>query len=92
MPNTFSPNHDGANDVFYPRGTGIFKIKSFKVFNRWGQMVFSKNEMSANNPQYGWDGTLNDALLPADVYVYMIEVVCSNNITLPIKGNITLVR
>lgn len=92
IPNTFSPNHDGANDVFYPRGTGIFKIKSFKIFNRWGQMVFSKNEMSANNPQYGWDGTLNDALLPADVYVYMIEVVCSNNITLPIKGNITLVR
>ena len=92
IPNTFSPNHDGANDVFYPRGTGLYSIRSFKIFNRWGQMVFSKGEISANDPQYGWDGTLNGALLPADVYVYMVEVVCSNNTALPIKGNITLVR
>jgi gliding motility-associated-like protein len=92
IPNTFSPNNDGANDVFYPRGTGLYKIKSFKIFNRWGQIVFSKGEMSANDPQYGWNGTLNGVLLQADVYVYLVEVVCSNNTTLPIKGNITLIR
>ena len=92
IPNTFSPNNDGVNDVFYPRGTGLYNINSFKVFNRWGQMVFSKGHISANDPQYGWDGTLNGVLLPADVYVYTMEVVCSNNITLPVRGNITLIR
>lgn len=92
IPNTFSPNNDGSNDVFYPRGTGLYNIKSFKIFNRWGQVVFSKGQMSANDPQYGWDGTLNGAILPSDVYVYIVEVVCSNNVTLPIKGNVTLIR
>lgn len=92
IPNTFSPNHDGANDVFYPRGTGLYNIKSFKIFNRWGQTVFSKNAISPNDPLYGWDGTLNGVLLQADVYVYIMEVVCSNNTTLPIKGNVTLIR
>lgn len=92
IPNTFSPNNDGANDIFYPRGTGLYSIKSFKIFNRWGQVVFSRGEMSANDPQYGWDGTLNSVSLPPDVYVYMVEVICSNNTTLPVKGNVTLIR
>lgn len=92
MPNTFSPNHDGSNDVFYPRGTGLYSIKSFKIFNRWGQIVFAKGGMNANDPQSGWDGTLNGSPLQPDVYVYILEVICSNNVTLPIKGNITLVR
>lgn len=92
VPNTFSPNHDGSNDVFYPRGTGLYTIKSFKIFNRWGQMVFSRNGINANDPQFGWDGTFNGALLQPDVYVYTMEVLCSNNVTLPVKGNVTLVR
>ncbi len=37
IPNTFSPNSDGSNDIFYVRGTGLFRIKSFRVFNRWGE-------------------------------------------------------
>ena len=92
VPNTFSPNHDGSNDVFYPRGTGLYTIKSFKIFNRWGQVVFSKNGISANDPQVGWDGTLNGAILQPDVYVYTLEVICQNNNILPIKGNVTLIR
>ena len=92
IPNTFSPNHDGINDVFYPRGTGLFTIKSLKIFNRWGQIIFARSNINANDPQFGWDGTLNGSLLQADVYVYMAEVICENNITIPIQGNITLVR
>lgn len=92
MPNTFSPNNDGSNDIFYPRGTGLYTIKSFKIFNRWGQMVFSENGINANDPQYGWDGTFNGVLLQPDVYVYILEVVCTNNVILPIKGNVTLIK
>jgi gliding motility-associated-like protein len=56
IPNTFSPNGDGVNEIFYPRGTGLFKIKNFKIFNRWGELMFEKNSFDANNPTYGWDG------------------------------------
>jgi gliding motility-associated-like protein len=92
IPNTFSPNGDGANDIFYPRGSGLYKILTFKVFNRWGQLVFQKNGIGANNPADGWDGTLNGAPLQSDVYVYLVEVECSTGVIFPFKGNVSLIR
>lgn len=92
IPNTFSPNNDGMNDVFYPRGNGLFKIKSFRVFNRWGQVVFEKTNTTPNNATDGWDGKINGKPLNSDVYVYIIEVLCANNMVIPFKGNITLIR
>jgi gliding motility-associated-like protein len=59
IPNTFSPNSDGSNDLFYPRGRGIQKIRVFKIFNRWGQMVFLKENFFANDLNAAWDGTKN---------------------------------
>jgi gliding motility-associated-like protein len=92
VPNTFSPNGDGANDIFYPRGSGVFKILNLKVFNRWGQIVFEKSNFNANDASAGWDGTLKGKQLPPDVFVYMLQVVCDNNSTLTFKGNIALIR
>lgn len=54
IPNTFSPNGDGSNEIFYPRGNGIFKIKNLRVFNRWGEVVFQKENFNANDPSNGW--------------------------------------
>lgn len=92
VPNTFSPNGDGVNDVFYARGTGLYNIKSFRVFNRWGQLVFERLNTGANNPAEGWDGTFKGQKQQSDVYVYIIEVLCNNNTIVPVKGNITLVK
>jgi len=92
VPNTFSPNGDGMNDVFYPRGTGLFRIKSMKLFNRWGQMVFQKNDIKANDVNAGWNGTLSGQPLSSDVYVYIIEVLCDNNSSMILKGDVTLLR
>jgi len=92
VPNTFSPNGDGANDIFYPRGTGLFKILDLKVFNRWGQVVFEKANFNANDASAGWDGTFKGKQLAPDVFVYMLQVVCDNNSTLTFKGNIALIR
>jgi len=92
VPNTFSPNADGMNDVFYPRGSGVFTIKSFKVFNRWGQIVYEKTNMSANNASEGWNGIVNGQKASPDVYVYIMEVVCENNEVFPFKGDISLIR
>lgn len=92
IPNTFSPNGDGMNDVFYIRGSGLFNVLSFRVFNRWGQLVYQKNGGGANNPIDGWDGNLNGLPLQPDVYVYLIDVVCANNTIFPFKGNVSLIR
>jgi len=92
MPNTFSPNGDGMNDKYYPRGKGLFTIKSLRIFSRWGNVVFQKNNFQANNEAYGWDGKYDGKLLTPDVYVYIIEVLCDNGALITSKGNITLLR
>jgi gliding motility-associated-like protein len=94
IPNTFSPNGDGVNDVFAPRGVGLARVNSMRIFNRWGQMVFERMNFMANDrtPTGGWDGTYKGKPASADVYVYIIEFVCENNAIVPVKGNVALVR
>ena len=92
IPNTFSPNGDGSNDVFYPRGTGLFTIKQARIFNRWGEEVFARYSFKANDANLGWDGTFKGQKMSTDVYVYMIEIQCDNNSTLTYKGNIALIK
>jgi gliding motility-associated-like protein len=92
IPNTFSPNNDGVNDVFYPRGKGLYNIQSMRIFNRWGQLIFERKDFPANTASSGWDGTSNGRPAPADVYVYIIEVVCNNAQVIALHGDVTLVR
>lgn len=92
IPNTFSPNGDGMNDYFYPRGKGLFTIKSFKIFSRWGILVFEKNNFSPNQQTYGWDGKYKGNALQPDVYVYLVDVLCDNGTIISSKGNVTLLR
>jgi gliding motility-associated-like protein len=92
IPNTFSPNGDGNNEVFYPRGTGLFQIKSFRIFNRWGELMFEKKGFAANDASNGWDGTYKGVKLNPDVFVYTIEIFCDNGSMLTFKGNIALIK
>ena len=92
IPNTFSPNGDGMNDLFYPRGTGLFNVKTFRIFNRWGQLVFERYNVLPNNATDGWNGTYNGKSLQSDVYVYMMEILCENGNVIPVKGNVTLLK
>jgi gliding motility-associated-like protein len=92
IPNTFSPNNDGQNDVFYVRGRGIERIQSIRIFNRWGQPVFEKRDFMANDKSSGWDGTLKGKPADQDVYVYVIEVICENATIIPFRGNVALIR
>ena len=92
IPNTFSPNGSGTNDIFYPRGSGLFKIKLLRIFNRWGEVVFEKMNFLPNDPTAGWDGTVKGQKLNSDVYVYTAELLCDNNTSLIVNGNIALLR
>jgi gliding motility-associated-like protein len=92
LPNTFSPNGDGANDVFFPMGKGIAHIKNFRVFDRWGEMVFEQYAFQANDRSKGWDGKIKGTLAAPEVYVYVIQVICANGEQLTFKGDVTLIR
>ncbi|MBK8610239.1 MAG: PKD domain-containing protein [Chitinophagaceae bacterium] len=92
IPNTFSPNGSGQNDLFYPRGSGIFKIKLLRIFNRWGEVVFERVNFSPNDANAGWDGTVQGRKVNSDVYVYTAEILCENNTSIILNGNVALLR
>jgi gliding motility-associated-like protein len=87
LPNTFTPNSDGLNDMFYVRGTGLSNIKLFRIYNRWGEMVFESPDINI-----GWDGTYNGTPVNSGVYVYYLEAVCLNGDNALIRGNVTVLR
>ena len=93
VPNTFTPNGDGQDDIFYPRcGTGIKLIKTFMVYNRWGEQMFERRNLMPNDASNAWDGTYKgDKPLP-DVYVWVVEAVCEGGNTINKKGSITVIR
>lgn len=91
MPNTFTPNGDGSNDVFYPRGKGLERVKLLRIFNRWGEIVFERNNFPVNDAAAGWDGHFKGKKPMADVYVYQVEVFCENGDVIRINGNVALV-
>ena len=86
VPNAFSPNGDGNNDMLYVRGLNLLELE-LKIFDRWGEMVFESTDQSV-----GWDGTFRGKDLDPDVYVYHLRVICFDEQANLIKGNITLIR
>lgn len=92
MPNTFSPNGDGINELLYPRGSGVRSIRALRIYNRWGELVFQRQDVSPNDPSAGWDGTFKGRLLPPDVYVYFLDVICDNQGMVTRKGDVALIR
>jgi gliding motility-associated-like protein len=92
IPNTFSPDGNGVNDVFYPRGTGLYRIKNMKIYNRWGEVMYERSSFLANDATASWDGTFKGKKLSPDVFVYTIDIICDNNAVLKYQGNVALVR
>lgn len=94
VPNTFTPNNDGHNDVFRIRGNGVTKINHFRIFDRWGNKVFEALEASPNADLAGWNGKLNNIGMEANpgVFVYDYEIECINGQKFSGKGNVTLTR
>lgn len=92
IPNTFSPNGDGTNDIFYIRGRGMQTVRVFRIYNRWGQVMFERFGINGDDPSFGWDGRFKGTILNPDVYVYYAEVICDSGESIIMKGNVTLIR
>ncbi|NML36379.1 T9SS type B sorting domain-containing protein [Chitinophaga sp. G-6-1-13] len=86
IPNLFSPNGDGINDVLYVYGTAIAQLE-FRVYNQWGQLVFTSKDQ-----RQGWDGTMSGQNQPVGVYVYIVKATMQDGQVITKKGNVTLMR
>jgi gliding motility-associated-like protein len=93
IPNAFSPDGNGKNDVFYIKGYGIARIKRMMIFNRYGQKVFEKQNVPVNDPSQGWKGeTGTQPPSGTAAYVYVLEVICKDGQEFSYKGTIMLVK
>ena len=86
LPNAFAPGN-GPNNLFKIIKRGIAPLRYFRVYNRWGNIVYESNNIDA-----GWDGTYNGKPQPFGVYVYEVEAVTSIGSIFHKRGNVTLVR
>ncbi len=86
VPNAFTPNGDGENDVLYIRSLIVDDVL-LRIYNRWGELVYESTSMHE-----GWDGTYKGKEMNPDVYDYYLEGHCIDGQEFLIKGNITLIR
>jgi len=87
LPNAFTPNNDGKNDVFVYITEDVLASVDFKIYNRWGQLVFETREFNK-----GWDGKHNGRDAPSDVYVYVLVARDPGGNEEIRKGDVTLIR
>ncbi|MGQ0827608.1 MAG: gliding motility-associated C-terminal domain-containing protein [Bacteroidota bacterium] len=86
VPNGFSPNNDGQNDVLYVRGLGITEMY-WAIFDRWGEKVFETTDFTQ-----GWDGKYKGKDLDPAVFVYYLEVTCITGDQIKQKGNVAIIK
>jgi gliding motility-associated-like protein len=87
VPNAFTPNGDGRNDIFRPIPVGIAETEYFRIFNRYGELVFETNQYLK-----GWDGTYRGQRQPMGAYVWVIKGKDRNGRLIDMKGSVTLIR
>jgi gliding motility-associated-like protein len=93
IPNVFTPNGDGINDVFFvlggPQGSSI---KEFSIFNRWGQLVFQVKDVTPGDKSFGWNGYFHGNLAPTGTYIYFVNMNYGNGHIQLYKGTLVLIR
>ena len=93
IPNAFTPNGDGHNDILYVLGGPLgSQIEDFSVFNRWGATVFNAHGATPGDPSAGWNGYLHGQPAPPDTYVYQVVMRFSDGSHQVYKGTVILVR
>ena len=86
IPNTFTPNGDGNNDIFYAYGSSMVNA-TMRIYDQWGHVIFISQQMTM-----GWDGTYRGTPQPNGVYVYIIDVLMRDGTKVMRKGTVTLLK
>ena len=91
--NGFSPNGDGINDTyFFQSDHRVANIQQVLIFDRWGKVLFERNDLLPNDSQLGWDGSYAGQPVPVGVYTYFVSIELQNGQTRTYKGGLTLLR
>ncbi|MCG7857052.1 PKD domain-containing protein [Flavihumibacter sediminis] len=90
IPNAFTPNSDGRNDLFVIQGVSF--VKHLVIYNRWGAKVFERSNFIPSDRASCWDGTVNGKPAPGETYVYAVELECEPGKSFPRKGSLVLIR
>lgn len=85
MPNVFTPNADGINDRFIPLGTSEIVKGSMEIYDRWGQLIFSSDDLDK-----GWDGTFEEKASADGVYFYLVSFTTTYGVEDSTQGSVTL--
>lgn len=86
IPNVFTPNGDGVNDIFYTPGHNLTSY-SISIFNRWGEELFTSDD-----PTKGWDGSFKGQIVPNGTYVYVLKAAGADNVIYNKSGHITILE
>lgn len=93
VPNAFSPNDDGINDRFSIfGGPEVAQVKLFRVFSRWGELVFERRDFAANDESSGWDGKFKGKPLGQGVFAWFAEIEFIDGVTGLYEGDVLLTR
>ncbi|MFN0013635.1 MAG: gliding motility-associated C-terminal domain-containing protein [Saprospiraceae bacterium] len=94
VPTGFSPNSDGNNDrlIVHGKGDQIRRVRVFRVFDRWGELVYEDFDFAANDALRGWDGTFRGQLCQSGVYIWYAEVEYLDGFSQTVQGDTALVR
>jgi gliding motility-associated-like protein len=93
-PTGFTPNGDGVNDRFFVQGETdrIRSVKIFRVYDRWGELVYEVQNANLSDPQLGWDGSLDGKKLNSGVFAWYAEIEFIDGKVEVFKGDVTLLR
>ncbi|RPD51786.1 PKD domain-containing protein [Paracnuella aquatica] len=92
IPNAFTPDQNGLNETFSVRGRGVTIVKSMRIFDRWGGVVFQSNNTGFEDRSGAWDGNIGGKKAPVGTYVYVTELICDTGELIVKKGTVTLIR
>lgn len=91
IPNAFSPNGDGENDIFMIYSDKeVEEVISFRIYNRWGALVFADESFAPNDPTHGWNGFFKSEKMNPGVFVYVAEVLFLDGVVVQFSGDVSL--
>ncbi|MEM9820530.1 MAG: choice-of-anchor L domain-containing protein [Bacteroidota bacterium] len=94
IPNAFSPNEDSNNDLFmiYANEISIAQVNEFRIFSRWGELLYSAEDFAPNERSFAWDGRFRGQEMSTGVYIYFAEIEFIDGVKKMYKGDVVLMR
>ncbi|MBP7273986.1 MAG: gliding motility-associated C-terminal domain-containing protein, partial [Saprospiraceae bacterium] len=92
VPTGFTPNGDGNNDLLLVHGLDDVNINLFRLYDRWGELIYQAENFKTNQTTLGWDGNFRGKPMPTDTYIWYLEAEYEDGRTEKQHGESTLIR